>query len=118
MKVSDKLKFVGHIWKKQMQKLLKISLILLLAYSVLFVGFYVAMCQKPDVFSRIMARTPGLVFVVFPFKPMWLSARGGSLKVGDEAPDFSLKTIDKKSRVRLSDFRAKKPVVLVLGSYT
>ena len=101
-----------------MRKLFKISLILLLTYSFLLVGFYIAMCQKPDVFSSIMARTPGIVFLVFPFKPMWLSAREGNLNVGDEAPDFSLETYDKRSRAQLSDLRGKKPVVLVFGSYT
>jgi peroxiredoxin len=49
---------------------------------------------------------------------MWLSAREGKLRVGDEAPDFSLETYDKKSIVQLSSFRGKKPVVLVFGSYT
>jgi hypothetical protein len=101
-----------------MRILLKICIALLLTYSVLFVGFYIAMCQKPDVFSTIMSRTPGIVFLIFPFKPMWLSAREGNLKIGDEAPDFSLETFDKKSRVQLSGFRGKKPVVLVFGSYT
>ncbi len=101
-----------------MRKLLKISAILLLAYSSLFAGFYTAMCQRPGVFSAIMSKTPGLVFLLFPFKSMWLSAREGNLNVGDEAPDFSLETYDKKSRVQLSDFRGKKPVVLVFGSYT
>jgi hypothetical protein len=101
-----------------MRILLKICIALLLTYSVLFVGFYIAMCQRPDVFSTIMSRTPGIVFLIFPFKPMWLSAREGNLKIGDEAPDFSLETFDKKSRVQLSGFRGKKPVVLVFGSYT
>jgi hypothetical protein len=101
-----------------MRKLLKISLILVLTYSFLLVGFYIAMCQKPDVFSSIMSRTPNIVFLIFPFKPMWVSAREGNLNVGDEAPDFSLETYDKKSRVQLSAFRDKKPVVLVFGSYT
>jgi hypothetical protein len=101
-----------------MRKLLKILLILLLTYSFLFVGFYVAMCQKPDVFSGIMAKTPGIVFMLFPFKPMWLSARKGRLKVGDQAPDFSLERYDKKAQVRLSDFKGKKAVALVFGSYT
>jgi AhpC/TSA family len=101
-----------------MRKVLIIPLMLLLTYSFLVVAFYFAMCQKPDVFSSIMARTPGIVFLIFPFKPMWLSARKGNLDVGDAAPDFSLETHDKKSRVRLSDFRGKKPVVLVFGSYT
>jgi hypothetical protein len=101
-----------------MRILLKICIALLLTYSVLFVGFYIAMCQRPDVFSTIMSRTPGIVFLIFPFKPMWLSAREGNLNIGDEAPDFSLETFDKKSRVQLSGFRGKKPVVLVFGSYT
>ena len=101
-----------------MRKLIKIFLILPLIYSVLLVGFYIAMCQKPDVFSSVMSRTPGIVFLVFPFKPMWLSARAGDLNVGDEAPDFSLERYDKRSPVRLSDYRGNKPVVLVFGSYT
>jgi peroxiredoxin len=65
-----------------------------------------------------MSKTPGLVFLVFPFKPMWLHARDGSLKVGDEAPDFSLENYDKQSTVQLSASRGEKPVVLVFGSYT
>lgn len=101
-----------------MRVLLKVSLIVLVTYSFLFVGFYIAMCQRPGVFSSIMSRAPSVVFLMFPFKPMWLSARGGNLSAGDEAPDFSLETYDKKSRVQLSDFRGKKPVLLVFGSYT
>jgi peroxiredoxin len=76
------------------------------------------MCQRPAVFSRVMSKTPGLVFMIFPFKTMWLSARAGSLGVGDQAPDFLLETHDKQSSVQLSSFRGKKPVVLVFGSYT
>ena len=76
------------------------------------------MCQKPVVFSSIMSKTPGIVFLTFPFKTMWLSARKGNLNVGDEAPDFSLETYDKRSHVQLSNFRGNKPVVLVFGSYT
>ena len=37
---------------------------------------------------------------------------------GDLAPDFDLETLDKSARVRLSSFRARKPVVLIFGSYT
>lgn len=39
-------------------------------------------------------------------------------KVGDLAPDFTLITKDGKSKISLSDFRGKKPVVLIFGSYT
>ncbi len=39
-------------------------------------------------------------------------------KAGDAAPDFELKDLDSKNTVRLSDFRGKKPVALIFGSYT
>ena len=38
--------------------------------------------------------------------------------IGQEAPDFILRTLDGKGTVTLSDLRGKKPVVLVFGSYT
>jgi len=51
-----------------------------------------------------------------------LQSRPGALegpKVGAEAPDFQLKTLaDAKKEVKLSDFKEKKPVVLIFGSYT
>jgi len=40
------------------------------------------------------------------------------LKVGDMAPDFTLKSLDGPQTVTLSDFRGKRPVVLIFGSYT
>jgi len=76
------------------------------------------MCQSPDIFSTVMSKTPGFLFLVVPFKPMWLNAREGKLKVGDQAPDFSLETYDKQSTVRLSASRGQSPVILVFGSYT
>jgi hypothetical protein len=44
--------------------------------------------------------------------------RGEGPKVGEEAPDFTLKTLDGEGEVTLSSFRGKKPVVLIFGSYT
>ncbi len=41
-----------------------------------------------------------------------------SPKVGDLAPDFELQDPDGNVTVRLSDFRGKRPVALVFGSYT
>jgi peroxiredoxin len=38
--------------------------------------------------------------------------------INQQAPDFILRTQDGKRQVRLSDFRGKKPVVLVFGSFT
>src|SRR5262245_10308504 len=40
------------------------------------------------------------------------------LKVGDMAPDFSLKPMHGKKDVTLSSHRGKQPVVLIFGSYT
>lgn len=41
-----------------------------------------------------------------------------SPKVGDLAPDFELQDPEGNVRVRLSEFRGERPVVLVFGSYT
>ena len=87
-------------------------------YLAAVAGLYTIMCQPPEVFGGIMRYVPGIAFMVFPFRPLWFSARAGTLKVGDTAPDFTLETQDKKARVQLSSFRGVKPVVLVFGSYT
>jgi len=34
------------------------------------------------------------------------------------APDFELRDVNNENAVRLSDFRGKKPVALVFGSFT
>jgi len=39
-------------------------------------------------------------------------------KEGDEAPDFELCDVNGENPVRLSDFRGKKPVALIFGSFT
>ena len=39
-------------------------------------------------------------------------------KVGDQAPDFELTDTSGGNRVRLSDFKGRKPVALVFGSFT
>ena len=39
-------------------------------------------------------------------------------RAGDLAPDFTLSDISGKESVTLSDFRGKKPVALVFGSFT
>ena len=38
--------------------------------------------------------------------------------VGTEAPDFELPRLESAERVRLSSFRAQKPVALIFGSFT
>ena len=44
--------------------------------------------------------------------------REGTLKLGDLAPDFTLRSPDGKATMTLSSFKGKKPVVLVFCSYT
>lgn len=39
-------------------------------------------------------------------------------RIDEPAPDFTLATHDGKQKITLSDFRGKKPVVLVFGSFT
>ena len=40
------------------------------------------------------------------------------VKSGDLAPDFTLYDIEGRESITLSDFRGKKPVALVFGSFT
>lgn len=44
--------------------------------------------------------------------------RVDTVHVDDMAPDFKLKTMDGKRTVELRQFRGKRPVVLIFGSYT
>lgn len=43
---------------------------------------------------------------------------GSGVAPGKPAPDFTLKSLDGKSEVKLSSFKEKKPVALIFGSYT
>jgi hypothetical protein len=81
---------------------------------------YRVMCQPPETFGRFMAKLPGpAAFLVFPFETLWMHARAGHLLVGDPAPDFSLKRLDKSGVVQLSTLTSQgRPVVLIFGSYT
>jgi hypothetical protein len=101
-----------------LRKLLKWMLLLAVAYGFLVCALLLAMYQPPPVFGRIMSKVPDVAFMILPFRRLWFIARRGHLNVGDQAPDFSLQTIDRKARVQLSSLRGKEPVVLVFGSYT
>jgi hypothetical protein len=100
------------------RKLVILLAVVLVVYGVALAAMFVVMLQPPDRFGQIMARVPGPAFILSPFRPMWTVARAGSLREGDPAPDFSLRTADRKARVQLSSFRGRQPVVLVFGSYT
>jgi hypothetical protein len=98
---------------------LRAILVSLLVLWVIFLGaIYITMRQPPERFAAAIAKLPGPAFLLFPFETLWLRARAGTLNVGDPAPDFHLRTLDKTSEVSLSSFRGSQPVVLIFGSYT
>jgi len=104
-----------HNW---MRPFLKYAISVLVVYSMLVSGLFVAMLQPPTVFGHIMSKLPAVSYFLFPFEPMWLLARRGHLKVGDVAPDFKLTTSDSSAPVHLWSFQGQKPVVLIFGSHT
>ena len=89
-----------------------------LLYGILCVGIYAAMRQPPERFGAVMSKVPMVGMMVLPFRPLWMSARRGSLRNGDPAPDFELPTLDRSRTVKLSAECREKPVVLIFGSYT
>jgi hypothetical protein len=102
-----------------MRKFLVSSLIVvLLAYAAFLAFIWRAMRQPPETFGRVMAKMPGVAYLVLPFETLWTRARAGTLRAGDVAPDFSLMKLDKSEAIRLSSLTASQPVVLVFGSYT
>jgi hypothetical protein len=91
----------------------------LLAVWIVFVGFiFWAMKQPPEKFGAVMKHMPWEVFLIVPFETLWNQARGGTLHVGDPAPDFTLTKLDKSGTVQLSQLTKTQPVVMVFGSYT
>ncbi|HEX3875810.1 MAG TPA: hypothetical protein VHW24_02410 [Bryobacteraceae bacterium] len=56
--------------------------------------------------------------LILPFEPLWMSARGGKLKMGDAAPEFALPTLIGQRTVSLTAEARERPVVLIFGSYT
>ncbi len=102
-----------------MRKILVGAIALVLAVYAAGVGSLAwAMRQTPERFGRFMKHMPTIGFIALPFETLWMGARAGTLRVGDQAPDFRLATVDKTAQVQLSSFRGKKPVVLIFGSYT
>jgi hypothetical protein len=101
------------------RKITKRILASLLVVWLVFVGFiFWAMNQPPEQFGAVMKHMPWPVFLVLPFETLWNHARGGTLHVGDPAPDFTLTKLDKSGTVQLSELSKKQPVVMVFGSYT
>ena len=99
------------------EKLKIVAWYVALIYVVILAGLLGVM-RQPALFGQVMSKVPRPLFIIIPLKPLWFIARAGHLQVGDPAPEFSLPTVDRKTRVRLSSFRGHKPVVLIFGSYT
>jgi hypothetical protein len=98
-----------------------LGLLIFLAIVYLSCGAFIwwTMHQPPEVVGRVMAKMPKpAIFLLFPFETLWIHSRSGGLNVGDSAPDFSLRTVDKSESVQLSALNKQRPVVLVFGSYT
>lgn len=98
--------------------LLRGLVVLVIIYCVFLGLMFAAMQKSPTEFSRFMMKLPRPLMYATPFPPMWNKARAGSVKVGDLAPDFDLPVQTSKQRIRLSQFRGDRPVLLVFGSYT
>jgi hypothetical protein len=103
-------------------KLVKIAVAVgaacLFLYGIATAGLYLAMRQPPERFGAVMSHVPPVAMAVLPFRPLWMSARAGSLQTGDPAPDFSLPLLHSDRAVTLSAEYRRKPVVLIFGSYT
>ncbi len=112
---------VNYRWRPgpRARKITKRIVAALLVVWMVFVGFiFWAMNQPPEKFGAVMKHMPWPVFLVLPFETLWNRARGGTLHVGDPAPDFTLTKLDKSGTVQLSELTQKQPVVMVFGSYT
>lgn len=112
---------MARLWPSSRAGTILLTATFTLAIVYLACGFLIwrAMHKPPEEFARVMAKLPGPVpFLLFPFQSMWLRARAGNLQVGDQAPDFSLLSVDRSERVQLSALNKGKPAVLVFGSYT
>ena len=94
-------------------------LLIVAAYLLLAASVTAAMLQPPARFGQIMRYVPApMVWGLLPGPRIWLWARSGTLTEGQQAPDFTLSTADRKGSVTLSSHRGQRPVVLVFGSYT
>ena len=105
------------------RRITRILLMLVLLFAGLWLCgcalIYFEMLGPPEAFGRFMTNIPAAIaFQVLPFETLWTRARSGRIQIGDTAPDFSLRTIDKSQSLQLSALTRQTPVVLIFGSYT
>ena len=97
----------------------RVIVLVVAVYVLIAATVTAAMMQPPARFGQIMRYMPApLVWGVVPGPRIWMWARRGALAEGQQAPDFTLSTVDRKGSVTLSMHRGQRPVVLVFGSYT
>ena len=86
-------------------------------YLLLFVSGCMTPKQKMDYYIKIVESKPA-----HERPPDWENTRRliqrPAPKVGDNAPDFSLPTLDQEMSLTRSTYQAGKPLVLVFGSFT
>jgi hypothetical protein len=77
-------------------------------FLVLLLGFFLVLCK--------MAGSPrdayGMVRYAFPHM------HRGSLKVGDDAPDARLVSLDGSNHFHIRERTGSRPLVVIFGSYT
>jgi hypothetical protein len=100
------------------RRLRRVGLVVAALYAAYVAAAYAAMCQPPERFGAIMSHLPTAAIMIIPFRPMWDSARRGTLNVGDRAPDFTLPILHEDRTVTLAEEYRQRPVVLVFGSHT
>ena len=100
-----------------MRWLIRVLLLATLLYGAFLGIVYWKMTRPPLEFAAFWGDVPSFASRVVPFRMLWARARGGTLEVGREAPDFELDYHDHSGKMRLSDLRGR-PVVLAFGSYT
>ncbi len=105
-------------WSRIKPYVIRVGAVLFVLWLAFLGTVAYKMRQSPEEFGQFMKHVPFPAYFVLPFETLWTQARAGHVQVGDVAPDFKLKTLDKTSEVALSQFRGKQPVVLIFGSYT
>ena len=104
--------------RPRLRILLVVATTLLAMYGGLYAYYYRGMRQEPEQIARLLDRTPVPVFMGLPFVSMWNAARAGTLEIGAQATDFTLRNQSGDGTVTLSEHAGDRPVVLVFGSYT
>lgn len=68
--------------------------------------------------GAIAAALPHVAAAQATTQPAQQRSADAPLKVGDEAPLFTLKSLDGKEEFTLADHRGTRPVIIFFGSYT